>query len=105
MPDHLHILLTPGQMTTLEKSVQLIKGGSSHEIGKRPSMRFPVWQAGFSPEHQIRDEADLDVHLKYIDQNPVKAGLGSRHRREYPLRISFGEIRTDPWPVARGFRG
>src|ERR1700722_18511513 len=74
MPDHLHVLLTPGEATTLEKSVRLVKGGSSHEIGKRPGMRFPAWKAGFT-EHQIRDKADFDVHVKYIDENPVKAGL------------------------------
>jgi putative transposase len=28
MPDHLHLLLTPGSTTTLEKAMQLIKGGS-----------------------------------------------------------------------------
>src|SRR5260370_17634680 len=32
MPDHLHLLLTPTASTTLEKAMQLIKGGSSHEI-------------------------------------------------------------------------
>ena len=100
MPDHLHVILTPGKTTTLEKSVQLIKGGSSHEIGKRPSMRFPVWQAGFT-EHQIRDEADLDVHLKYIDQNPVKAGLVAASE-EYPYGSASGRFVLDPWPVASG---
>jgi putative transposase len=98
MPDHLHILLTPGQMTTLEKSVQLIKGGSSHEIGKRPSMRFPVWHAGFT-EHQIRDNADFDVHVKYIDQNPVKASLVAASE-EYPHGSASGKFVLDPWPVA-----
>jgi putative transposase len=32
MPNHFHLLMTPGETTTLEKAVQLIKGGSSHEI-------------------------------------------------------------------------
>src|ERR1700722_247897 len=40
MPDHLHIVLTPGETTTLEKAVQLIKGGSSHKIGKHPGCVF-----------------------------------------------------------------
>jgi putative transposase len=30
MPDHLHIVLTPGETTTLEKAVQLIKGAARH---------------------------------------------------------------------------
>src|SRR5258705_5314889 len=30
MPDHFHLLMTPGATTKLEKARQLIKGGSSH---------------------------------------------------------------------------
>ena len=30
MPDHIHVLMTPGEDTTIEKAVQMIKGGSSH---------------------------------------------------------------------------
>ena len=33
MPDHLHVLLTPGETTTIEKAMQMIKGGSAHRIG------------------------------------------------------------------------
>ena len=65
--------------------MQLIKGGSSHEIGKRDGMRFPVWHAGFT-EHQIRDQRDFDSHTKYIDENPVKASLAEKSE-EYPLGI------------------
>ena len=34
MPNHLHLILTPGESVSLEKAIQLIKGGSSHEIHK-----------------------------------------------------------------------
>jgi putative transposase len=30
MPEHVHLLLTPSQNTTLEHAIQLIKGGYSH---------------------------------------------------------------------------
>src|ERR1700687_3988887 len=33
MPDHLHVLLTPSEATTVEKAMQMIKGGSAHKIG------------------------------------------------------------------------
>ena len=37
MPDHLHVLLTPGETTTVEKAMQMIKGGSAHRMGlERP---------------------------------------------------------------------
>jgi putative transposase len=56
MPEHFHVILTPGHTTTLEKAMGLIKGGSSFEIGKALHMRFPVWHEGFT-EHGIRDES------------------------------------------------
>jgi putative transposase len=100
MPDHLHVILTPGESTTLEKSMQLIKGGASHEIGKRPGMRFPVWHAGFT-EHQIRDQRDFDSHVKYIDENPVQARLAVTPER-YPHGSASGNFALDPWPLASG---
>ena len=100
MPDHIHLILTPGKTTTLEKSVQLIKGGSSREIGKRPGMRFLVWHAGFT-EHQIRDQRDFDSHARYIDENPVKAHLVPS-ADEYPHGSAAGRFTLDRWPVASG---
>src|SRR2546430_16942194 len=34
MPDHLHLLLTPGADISLERAMQLIKGGFSYRLGK-----------------------------------------------------------------------
>jgi REP element-mobilizing transposase RayT len=41
MLDHLHVILTPGSSTTLERAAQLIKGGSSYDIGRTFQTRFP----------------------------------------------------------------
>jgi putative transposase len=100
MPDHLHLIVTPGSSTALEKSMQPIKGGSSHEIGKRDGMRPPVWHPGFT-EHQIRDQRDFDSQTKHIDENPVKASLAEKSR-EYPWGSAAGTCAVDPWPVAAG---
>lgn len=70
MPDHLHALLTPGKTTSLERAMQLIKGGSSRELSRRFGSRFPIWQPGFT-EHRIRDADDYATHVTYIDLNPV----------------------------------
>ena len=100
MPDHLHLLLTPGNSTTLEKALQLIKGGSSHEMGKKLSARFPVWRAGFT-EHLIRDQGDYDRHVRYIETNPLKARLASRPE-DYPFCSAKGKYKLDPWSVTSG---
>jgi len=74
MTNHLHLLLTPSDTTSLEKAVQLIKGASSHEIHKQRGGRMEIWQPGFH-EATIRDAADYLSKLRYIEQNPVVAGL------------------------------
>ncbi len=100
MPDHVHLILTPSDSITLEKCVQLFKGGSSREIGRREGMRFSVWHAGFT-EHQIRDQRDFDSHVKYIDENPVIAHLAERPV-DYPWGSAAGKFVLDIWPVASG---
>jgi putative transposase len=100
LPDHLHIIITPGMTTTLEKAMGLIKGGSSFDIGKAVAMKFPVWHEGFA-EHQIDNQDDYATHVRYIDANPVKAGL-VREPSEYSHCSLNGKYPLDPWPVAPG---
>ena len=100
MPEHFHAILTPNKTTTLERAMQFIKGGSSHEIGKTLGMEFPVWHPGFT-EHQIRDQEDFDAHVRYIDMNPVKAKLVDRPE-EYFFCSAHGKYAMDPWRMASG---
>jgi putative transposase len=72
MPDHLHFLITPNE--SLEKSVQLVKGGFSFRAKRELQSNMEIWQPGFT-DHRIRDEEDWQNHLKYIRLNPVNAKL------------------------------
>ena len=74
MPDHFHVLLTPSSETTLERSVQYIKGGSAHLIRTELQSKWPVWQRGFS-DHRIRERADYEGHVRYLEENPIKERL------------------------------
>lgn len=74
MPDHFHLLITPSR--TIEKSVQMIKGGFSFRAKNEFAWNGGIWQEGFT-DHRIRDEGDWRCHLEYIRQNPVRAGLAS----------------------------
>src|SRR5690348_5860860 len=57
MPDHLHLRLTPSSTTSLEKAIQLIKGGSSYRIRKARNQKIEIWQVGFH-DWTIRDSDD-----------------------------------------------
>src|SRR5271154_4667925 len=74
IPDHLHLLMTlPGDMT-IEKAMQLIKGGFSYRLKRDFGYQGEVWQRGFS-EVRISDGQSFVQHREYIVQNPVQAGL------------------------------
>jgi putative transposase len=72
MPDHLHLLISPFE--SVEKSVQLIKGGFSFRAKRELQWNGGIWQPGFT-DHRIRDVEDWREHLAYIRNNPVNAHL------------------------------
>lgn len=69
MPNHIHLLTTPTGIT-LERSMQLIKGGFSHRLVSK----FPVWQRGFD-DRRMRNREEFVAAKDYIHQNPVEAKL------------------------------
>ena len=69
MPDHFHLLITP--LTSLERSVQFIKGGFSHRAKIELQSNLEIWHRGFS-DHRIRDAEDYEIHVQHIRLNPVK---------------------------------
>jgi putative transposase len=77
MPNHLHLLLSPGDETSLEKAMQFIKGGSSHRIHQERENKIQIWSSGFH-EATIRDAEDFEARRHYIRMNPVEAGLAAR---------------------------
>jgi putative transposase len=77
MPDHFHLLITVGRELTIERAVQLIKGGFAFRAGRELGFRAPVWQKGFSEIRISTIEAFLGSRA-YIHANPVKRLLVSK---------------------------
>ncbi len=96
MPDYVHLILTPNSETSLEKAVQLVKGGSSHRIHKERGNRMEIWQVGFH-DWTIRDREDLKAKANYIHMNPVKARLCERVE-DWPYSSVSGRFCLDPVP-------
>ena len=87
MPNHVHVLMTlPGE-TSLEKAMQLIKGGFSFRAKKELGFQGEIWLRGYS-DVRILDDASFQNHRKYIDNNPVKAGLANAPE-EYPYGTAY----------------
>jgi putative transposase len=87
MSDHVHMLLTVHDGTTVEKAMQLIKGRFSFQLKKDLRFSGEVWQRGFS-EVQVMNRTSFEAHRKYIAENPVKAGLVNS-ADEYRFRFSY----------------
>ncbi|MGD0632624.1 MAG: transposase [Terracidiphilus sp.] len=87
MPDHVHLLLTVEKGMSIEKAMQLIKGGFSFRLGKEFGFKGEVWQKGFS-EVRVNDERSFLQHKAYIAANPMQAGLANGPG-EYPFCYAF----------------
>ena len=74
MPEHVHLILTPVQ--TLERSMQIVKGGFSYKYHRVNGNSRAIWQRGFT-DHRIRDRADSELRRTYLESNPVKRGLSA----------------------------
>ena len=94
MPDHFHLLITPAPDVSLEKAVQLIKGGFSFRVKRELGSNAEVWQVGFT-EHRVRGAEDFEYHANYIRQNPVRAGLAET-AAEYAYGSAKGGVQLDP---------
>ena len=95
MPNHLHLILTPSS-ASLERCMQLIKGGSSLNIHKVRAGRTPIWQSGFH-ESRVTSWVDYQKKRDYVMFNPVAAKLVERAEL-WPYGSASGEFKLDPVP-------
>ena len=72
MPDHFHLLITPQE--SLERAMQLIKGGFSFRAKRELGFRHEIWQPSFY-DRRVRDAEEYFAFREYIRQNAIKRGL------------------------------
>jgi len=96
MPNHIHLLLTVPEGTTLERAMQYVKGGFSHEAGRRFEIPSPIWQKSYV-DRRVRDASECLRFRSYIHQNPVRAGLVDR-AEDYVYSSLNAQFRMDDLP-------
>jgi putative transposase len=94
MPDHFHVLLTPTE--TLERALQLIKGGFSFRARKELGFGGEIWQKSFY-DRRVRDVHEYFAFRDYIHRNPVKGNLASV-AEEYAYSSGRAEFQMDGLP-------
>ena len=95
MPDHFHLILTP-EGITLERAMQLIKGGFSFQLNKNLKVKQEAWQPSFF-DRRVRDSLEYQKFKDYIWQNPVKRFL-AKTPEEYRYSSANPSFHLDPVP-------
>jgi putative DNA methylase len=74
MPNHVHILLTPGQDATLSCIIHSWKSYTAKRANSILGRQTAFWQREYF-DRRIRNENHFIDAITYIHNNPVKAGL------------------------------
>ena len=74
MPNHVHVLVEPLKSHALSKIVQSWKSFTAKEANRILERTGTFWKTECY-DHLIRDAAEFDHALRYIEENPVKAAL------------------------------
>jgi REP-associated tyrosine transposase len=73
MPDHLHLVLTGNDSkANIKKCLEMFKQKTGFWLSN--NIKKIKWQKDYY-DHILRSEENLIVHIKYILNNPVRAGL------------------------------
>jgi REP element-mobilizing transposase RayT len=73
MPNHVHVILRP--RIELPSLMRWLKGRTGHMANRMLGRTgTPFWQDE-SFDHWIRSDEELHNLIKYVEENPVKAGL------------------------------
>jgi putative transposase len=94
MPDHFHLLITPGN--SLERAMQLIKGGFSFRAKKDLGFVHEIWQPGYY-DWRVRDAEEYFAFREYIRRNAVKRGLVADPDK-YPYSSAWPNVELDGAP-------
>jgi putative transposase len=74
MPNHIHLLIIPGEKESLSRIMHWIKTHSAKQWNRIHGSTDHMWGERYFAR-VIRDPREYFQVMEYIDQNPVKAGL------------------------------
>jgi REP element-mobilizing transposase RayT len=80
MGNHVHVLLLP--KVPPSRLLQSLKGSTARDANRLLGKTGSFWQAE-SYDHWVRDESEFLPVVRYIENNPVRAGLVAR-AEDYP---------------------
>lgn len=105
MPNHAHVLIRQVEGWPLGPIVKSWKSYTARLINRRLDRQGPLWAADYFDRY-VRDEDQLIGVIRYIEANPVKAGLCARPE-DWPFSSASMERgapapQSGPTPMERG---
>ncbi|MFQ5677123.1 MAG: transposase [bacterium] len=74
MPDHLHLIFQLGEVRALEQVMHSFASFTANQINDVLRRSGSLWQSGYY-DHALRDDHAFNRHVRYIAENPVRAGF------------------------------
>ena len=98
MPNHVHLLLLP--KTSLPVILRWLKGSAARQANLILGRTGEAFWQDESFDHCVRDEAELDRLVRYVEYNPVSAGLAANPRawRWSSARLAGESALPHNWP-------
>lgn len=77
MTNHVHFLVTPYSGLAVSRFIQQINARFGTLMHKRRREKGAIWDGRFA-SRVVKDDRDVLACMRYIDNNPVKAGMAAQ---------------------------
>lgn len=95
MSNHVHLVMTPKDSVSISKAMRDVHRRYAHYFHRRVEQVGHLWQARFFSCPM--DEAHFQTAVRYVERNPVRAGLARRAEEfRWSSAAARCEIRHDP---------
>ena len=99
MTNHVHFVAVPGRSDSLARTFKPVDMRYSQHINRTLHLTGHLWQG--RPYSCPLDAAHLWAAVRYVERNPVRAGLVER-AQDYPWSSAAGHCGTRPDPLLVG---
>jgi REP element-mobilizing transposase RayT len=77
MPDHMHLLLELDDSKTLSASMARINSCVAKAVNQALGRHGPIWQGAYF-DRGLRRNEEVDIAIRYLLNNPIRAGLADK---------------------------
>jgi len=96
MSNHVHFICVPGNSASLSKTFNTLHMRHSQRMNRKRGIKGHLWQGRFFS--CIMDESHLYAAVRYVENNPVRAGIVSSPE-QYLWSSTAGHIKKNADPV------